>query len=487
MTDRANPSPSVLYAAGVACALAAFAFGHALADGGGPRPPAAEAAAPARQLAVAFQRAARRVRPSVLNITTERWVDLDRANPLIGFLGRFFEGRAEESPAQLQRSNGTGFVVGASGLALTNYHVVADAQRVSVTLPDQQEVRAEVIGSDPLSDLAVLRLEPHPEGRPYVPVEFGDSDALQVGDWTLAVGNPFGLDQTVTAGIVSAKGRSRVGVAAYEDFIQTDAAINPGNSGGPLLDLEGRVIGVTTAIASRSGGYQGIGFAIPSNMARKVMEDVVDHGRVVRGWLGLSVQNASPKLARRLGLGEQGGALVGGAVPGSPADEAGLQAGDLIVAVAGQPVTDASRLLHLVATADVGAPLELRIVREGRPHAVSVVPVERKAPAAEGEPPARGSAPAPEGIGITARQLEPRLARGLGFAPDAQGVVITRVEHGSLAAEQGIRPGLILQEVDRRPIHTLDDLEAAVRALDLSQGVLLRVWDGEFSRFVLID
>jgi serine protease Do len=477
-------SPNFLI--GICIALAAVVVGTAALSGddAGPREPVVEGGAPTKDLSKSFKSAAKKVRPSVVNITTERWIDMDKNNPLIGFLGRMLEGR-DESRAQLQRSYGTGFVVRADGTVLTNDHVVTGAKRVRARLGDGTEVDAEVIGTDPLSDVAVLRLAVRPDGKAYVPVEFGDSDALEVGDWVLAIGNPFGLAQTVTAGIVSAKGRSRVGIAAYEDFIQTDAAINPGNSGGPLLDLDGRVVGVATAIAARRGRSLGIGFAIPSDMARKVMEDVLANGRVVRGWLGVSIQNASTRLTQRLGLGDRGGALVGGAVPGGPADQAGMVAGDLIVAINGEPINDSTRLRHRIARAPVGTPLALSLVRDGVTVELSVVPTERES-AAEPEP--EPEAPAPTGLGITARQITPELAGFLGFAEDAKGVVITRVEHGSLAADQGVRPGMVLQAVDRKPIHTLADLDAAVAAMDLrGKGVLLRVWDGEYARFVLLE
>jgi serine protease Do len=344
-----------------------------------------------------------------------------------------------------------------------------------------------VIGIDPPSDLAVLRLEPHPLGDRYEPVEFGDSDALEVGDWVLAIGNPFGLDQTVTAGIVSAKGRSQVGLAAYEDFIQTDVAINPGNSGGPLVGLDGRVVGVATAIQSRTGSYTGVGFAIPVKMAREVMEDIVAHGKVVRGWLGISVQDASPELSQRLGLGEQAGALVTAVVSGSPAEAAELQPGDLIVSVGGQRVEDSTRLRNLIARASVEEPTVFEVVREGATYAAECQLLERPA---EGE--AAVAQPAeevarPSGVGISARELTPQLAQRFGYELSAGGVVITRVAPGSLADEQGLRPGMILQEIDRKPIRTLGELETAVAQLDLEQGVLLRVWDGGGSTYVLIN
>ncbi|MBX3466478.1 MAG: Do family serine endopeptidase [Planctomycetes bacterium] len=434
-------------------------------------------------LSQAFRDVSRRLRPSVLNITTERWIR--RAdNPVMQLMEQFMEGGGGGRGVRMERSSGTGFVVRADGIAVTNDHVVAQAKRVLARLDDGTEVEARVVGTDPLSDVAVLRLEPRPDGAPYVPVELGDSDALDVGDWVIAIGNPFGLDQTVTAGIVSAKGRSRVGIAAYEDFIQTDAAINPGNSGGPLVSLDGRVVGVTTAIATRSGGYQGVGFAIPVTMTRDVIEDILVHGRVVRGWLGVSIQDASPELAERLGLGRRGGALISGVLPGSPAEQAGLRAGDLIVAAGGRPVEDSTRLRHQIGRAPLGRPVELGIVRDGAEHVVSVDVIER--PSADA-PTARAEEPEPpQGVGIRARELTPELAEAFGYERGAQGVVITGVDPGSSAAQAGVRPGMVLQEVDRRPVRTLDDLTAAITAIEPARGVLLRVWDGDSSNFVLV-
>ena len=478
MTRRADPLPLVIAGLGGA-ALATIVAGAIDRP-----PPPGQAAAAAPGLSASFRDAARRLRPSVVHITTERTL-ARRDSPWQRLLGELLPGADGPATARTERSFGTGFVVRPDGLALTNHHVVAEAKRLLARLADGLEVGARVIGSDPLSDLAVLQLEARPDGKPWTPVELGDSTALDVGDWVIAVGNPFGLEQTVTAGVVSAKGRSRVGVAAYEDFIQTDAAINPGNSGGPLAGLDGRVVGVTTAIASRTGGYQGVGFAIPVAMARDVMDDIVAHGRVVRGWLAVSIQDASPELAARLGLGRRGGALVSAVLPGGPAEAAGLAAGDLIVAVGGQPVDDATRLRHLVARAPVGAPLELRVVRDGVERTVAPVIVERPgdgAPgaAAEAEPTARA------GLGITARELTPELCEAFGYERDAKGVVIVRVDPGSPAAREGLRPGMVLQELDRRVIRTLDDLEAALAQADAASGLLLRVWDGEASTFLLI-
>ena len=439
--------------------------------------PREAATRPAEALARTFREVARQVRPSVLSITTIRAIR-PRDNPITSILEGYFGG----SPERVERSFGTGFVVRPDGLALTSHHVVSGVRRVLVRLHDGREVRARVIGTDALADLAVLQLE-QPEGQPWPAVTLGDSSALEPGDWVLAVGNPFGFEQTVTAGIVSAKGRSRVGIAAYEDFIQTDVAINPGNSGGPLLALDGRVVGLATAIATRSGGYQGIGFAIPIDMARGIMEQIVQNGHVVRGWLGVSLQDASPQLAERLGLGERAGALISAVLPGGPAEAAGVQVGDLVIALNGEELGDAARLMNLVGRLPVGKPATMRVVRAGQELTLQVVPGERKLPQEAEEE----LAPAPSGVGVTARALDPDLAERFGYTPDSQGVVIVRVEPGSLGAEHGLHPGMILQEVDRQPIRTLDDLNRALEKIDLDRGVLLRVWDGAAASFVLVQ
>ncbi|MGE0713792.1 MAG: trypsin-like peptidase domain-containing protein [Planctomycetota bacterium] len=492
---RRTPDLALLLLAALVGAVTAGAF-LSQARRGGQQPAAAPEAAPdARSLSRAFQDAARRVRPSVLNITTERWSGGERNGPFVQMLAQLLNQRT--SP-QLERSYGTGFVVRADGVALTNHHVVADAKRVLVRLSDGKEVSARVIGSDPLTDLAVIELGPHPDGQAYVPVAFGDADALEVGDWVLATGNPFGLDQTVTAGVVSAKGRSRMGIAAYEDFIQTDAAINPGNSGGPLLDLEGRVVGVTTAIASRSGEYSGIGFAIPSGMARAIMEKLLASGRVSRGWLGVSVQDAEPEVLRRLGFGEQTGALVAGVLDGSPAQVAGLRPGDLITRIDGREIQDGTQLSHQVAEVEVGRTIRVALIREGERREVEAKVIERPDTPrldgrADGGPGGEAAATpepaAPRTTGISARALTPELASFFGFAhdPAQPAVVVAAVEPGSLAAQHGIRPGMVIQQVERTRIQTLDDLEQALRGAELvGRGILLKLWDGRGARVVLL-
>jgi len=459
-------------------------------------PEGAHATPPAggADLSTAFREAARRVRPAVLTITTERQIDA-QVHPLLEQFRQQFKYmdellRGEELPrSRLERSFGTGFLIREDGIAVTNNHVVAGARRVLAKLHDGREVTARVVGTDPLSDLAVLELAPLGDGTPFVPVELGDSRGLEAGDWLLAVGNPFGLDQTVTAGVVSALGRSQVGIAQYEDFIQTDAAINPGNSGGPVLDLDGRVVGVATAIASQSGGYQGVGFAIPIAMAHKVVEDILAHGHVIRAWLGIALQESSPELLERLGLGGRTGALLTGVVPGSPAEQAGLAPGDFLVTIGGNAVQGPSQLGHVAAALEVGARATAVVVRDGEQLELSIVPTERPAEPSE---PAAGDAPGepepagPVELGITARQLNPDLAAYFGYPAEAEGVVVIRVARESLAAHHGVRPGMVIQALEGTALHSLEDLDQARADLDAARGVLLRLWDGEYSSFVLL-
>jgi len=471
----------------VVLALASL-FGAVLANAfmGGRGPGATSGASPSeanpRQLSRSLQRAARLVRPSVLNITTERYSDGARNGSLVRMLEEVFQ---QQQKPTLEQTYGTGFVVREDGIALTNHHVVANAKRVMVRLYDGREVSAVVIGTDPLTDVAVLRLGAHPDGLSYIPVEIGDDAALEVGDWVLATGNPFGLDQTVTAGIVSAKGRSRVGVAAYEDFIQTDAAINPGNSGGPLLDLDGRVVGMTTAIASRSGQYAGIGFAIPIKMATGVMDVLLEKGRVSRGWLGVSVQDLSSETLARLGYGETPPAPLVSRVVEGPATEAGLRPGDLILAIDDIAIKDGQELGHRVAQVPVGQEFTMSVRRGQQNISLRAVAVERPDTP---DRPVQGPETTPSEVGISARAMTPELARFFGFAfdPKEPSVVVAKVERGSLAYQQGVRPGMILQQVEQTLVRTLDDLQTSLDAADSAgKGVILRVWDGRSSRVVV--
>jgi Do/DeqQ family serine protease len=279
------------------------------------------------------------------------------------FFDRFFEGTPRQ---RRQTSLGSGLIIDKSGLILTNNHVIKDADEITVKFANNKEAKGKIVGTDPKTDLAVIRVSTK-EDLPVVAL--GNSDALHVGEWAIAIGNPFGLDHTLTVGVISATGRSEVGIAAYENFIQTDASINPGNSGGPLLNIRGEVIGINTAIVA-SG--QGIGFAIPVNMARKVMEDLVKKGKVTRGWLGVGIQSLTPELAKSFGVGVDGGILVNQVMPKSPAEAAGLKTGDLILIVDGKPVKDPRELQRIIGDTEIGKSIELTILRDKARQTVKV-------------------------------------------------------------------------------------------------------------------
>ena len=326
-------------------------------------------------LSGAFKDVARVLRPSVVSIRSVRKIRAENpgqpngAGPEIpeefrkffddGTLDKFFD-RGVPQGSRQQQGMGTGVIVSADGYVLTNNHVVRGADEVEVILSTNRKLPAKIVGTDKATDVAVLKVA----ATGLAPAQLGSSENMEVGDWVLAIGSPFGLDQTVTAGIVSAKGRANVGITDYEDFIQTDAAINPGNSGGPLVNLQGQVIGLNTAIASRSGGSTGVGFAIPSDMVRRVMESILDIGRVDRGWLGVGIQERDEALAQSVGLKSSRGALVGGVFPDGPAAKAGLKSGDVVLRVAGQEVRDANHLRHLVAGIAPKTKVRLDVFRE---------------------------------------------------------------------------------------------------------------------------
>ncbi|HET7874024.1 MAG TPA: Do family serine endopeptidase [Methylomirabilota bacterium] len=380
--------------------LAAGAGGYLLRDrlvppAARPVTPAVGAAAvnPAEALQQSFVGVAQQVRPAVVHLGT-----IQRAKPRRGpslppagddpffrdFFNQFFGSEGQGPGGEFRRPGlGSGVIIDKRGLVLTNFHVVRGADEVLIRLADKREYRGQILGTDPKTDLAVVRFQPD---HPLPVAALGNSDALRVGEWAVAIGNPFGLDQTVTVGVISATGRSDVGIATYENFIQTDASINPGNSGGPLVNLRGEVIGINTAIVAAG---QGIGFAIPINMVKRVVDQLKDRGKVVRGWLGVALQPLSPELAQSLGLGDTRGALVGSTIAGSPAAKAGLLQGDVILSYDKTPVEDYRHMQRLVADTRVGTTVTLEVLRKKQKVAVPVTVAEvpdegsRRAPAGE--------------------------------------------------------------------------------------------------------
>ena len=418
----------------------------------------------AEQLRLSFAPVARAVRPAVVNIfTTGRRVE--RRAPFSGlpflddpFFRRFFD-FGERRRQRAQNSLGSGVVVGADGLIVTNHHVIENAGAVKVVLADRREFPAKIVASDERSDLALLRAEL--DGETLRPAVLGDSDALEVGDLVLAIGNPFGVGQTVTSGIVSALARTRPSVRGPGYFIQTDAAINPGNSGGALVDLKGEVIGVNTAIFSRSGGSHGVGFAIPSNLVRVMVETARNGGRVVRPWLGVESQPVTPDLAEALGLARPGGLLVRALRDDGPFARAGGARGDVILSVDGHPVLDRTALRFRMTTLRPGGAAEFGILRRGG-EAVLSVPVELPP---ETPPRDRRQLAGPHPLaGADIVNLSPAVIEEFAFRGPDSGVLVAAVARGSPARRHGFRPGDLLRRINGRDLADTAEAEAALRA-----------------------
>jgi Do/DeqQ family serine protease len=403
------------------------------------------------QIQLSFAPVVQRVAPAVVNVYATHVVENN--NPFLAdpFFRQFFGGMPRE---QVERSLGSGVIVDASGLVVTNYHVIEGASQVKVALSDKRELDADIVLKDQRSDLAVLRIKGASEHFPTL--EFANSDELQVGDIVLAIGDPFGVGQTVTHGIVSAVARTQVGNSDYQFFIQTDAAINPGNSGGALVDVNGRLVGINSEIYSRSGGSEGIGFAIPANMVRVVVASAESgSGLVKRAWLGAKLQAVTPEIADSLGLKHPGGALVASVSSGGPAARAGIKTGDLIVTIDGMIVDDPNAFDYRFATKPIGGTAQIGIMRQGK-EVVVAVPLESLPDTPRHEVEIKGQSPF---VGATVTTLSPALADELRLDPQTQGVVITGVADGSPAQSIGFQKGDIVVSVNSQKIATPADLE----------------------------
>jgi Do/DeqQ family serine protease len=417
--------------------------------------PAQDARVPSSpgEIKLSFAPVVKRVTPAVVNVYAARVVQ-DRV-PLFDdpIFRRFFGGGSGGPHEQVQRSLGSGVIVDASGLIVTNNHVIENADQIKVALADKREFDADLVLKDARSDLAVLRIKGGRER--FTPVDFGDSDALQVGDLVLAIGNPFGVGQTVTHGIVSAVARTQVGITDYQFFIQTDAAINPGNSGGALVDLSGRLVGINTAIFSRSGGSQGIGFAIPANMVRGVVASAKGGASVVRRpWLGAKLQAVTPEIAESMSLKRPVGALVSTITPKSPAARGGLRTGDLITEVDAQPIDDPNAFDYRFATKALGGQTQVAIMRGGREVKVAI-PLETAPEGAREETVIKSRSPL---LGAKVANLSPAVAEELRLDDNAEGVAVTDVESGSVAQSFGFQKGDIVINVNNAKIATMQDL-----------------------------
>jgi Do/DeqQ family serine protease len=400
----------------------------------------------------------KRVVPSVVTVSAAKTVE--NQNPLMAdpFFRRFFGPQFGGPREQTQRSLGSGVIVDPSGLVVTNFHVINGADEVKVSLADKRELPVEVVLKDQRTDLAVLRIKDSRERFPAL--EFSDSDALQVGDVVLAVGNPFAVGQTVTHGIVSAVARTQVGISDYQFFIQTDAAINPGNSGGPLVDMAGKVVGINTAIFSRSGGSQGIGFAIPANMVRVVVASARSGGTVKRPWLGANLQAVTPDLSREFDLKRPAGAVITSITPGSPAARAGLKVGDVVVAVGEQAVDDPNAFSYRFATHTPGGRVDLGIVRGGRESKIAV-PLETAPDSPRDELVIKARSPF---LGAKVANLSPALADELRLDTATEGVVVVEVGDGTPAQQLGFQRGDLLLTINNRKITKTRDVANAIEA-----------------------
>ena len=400
--------------------------------------PTPEARAVLRLMEDAFTAVAERVTPAVVNVSAVPKKGTTPSGEEIPEQFReFFEEFRRRRPDA--RASGSGVIVDPNGYILTNNHVIENAAEIVVRLSDARKFTATLVGRDPKTDLAVLKVE---APLPLPAAELGDSESLRIGQWAIAIGNPFGLDRTVTVGIISATARTRVGVATYENFIQTDASINPGNSGGPLLNLDGRVIGVNTAIVATG---QGIGFAIPINMAKDIMQQLIAGGRVVRGWLGVMIQDVTEELAKGFGVAEREGVLVGGVMPGGPADAAGIRIGDIIVDFDGMPIKETPDLQRRVAGIAPGRPTGLVVLREGQRVTLRVAIGEMPS-----DEPVAATAP-DESWGLRIEPVSPEIAQRLPSQASA-GVAVVDVYSGSPAEAAGLRRGDIILEIDGRPL-----------------------------------
>jgi serine protease Do len=383
-----------------------------------------------------------------------------------------FRGQLPERPRPM-RGLGSGFIIDAGGYIVTNHHVVDSAKSIEVTLSDGRKLPAKLVGSDPETDIALLKVEA--TGLPTIPL--GTSGTLRVAEPVMAIGNPFGLDHTVTVGIISGTGRV-IGAGRYDDFLQTDAAINPGNSGGPIINTHGEAVGIASAIASRSGGFQGIGFAIPIDLAKPVVQQLRTAGKVIRGWLGVSIQPVTPELAKSFGLTDTKGALVASVADGSPAEKAGLKAGDVIVRYDGKVVEGPRTLPTLVANTEIGKTVELSVVRDGslRPVRVTVGNLadarEASATGVPGTP--RESSRLAERLGVELQQLD-------------KGVVVTDVRPESPADQAGILEGDVIREINRTPVSRLEDVHKAMERPGAANQVLLRLERQGTQRYVVVE
>lgn len=451
------------------------------------------AATSAGELEQSLMRVAEEVKLSVVSITTVKVFKHPssggyhgdkyghgnrRENPFDDFFDRFLP-KAPPKGEYKTQSLGSGVIVNIDGkkaYILTNNHVVADMDELKVKLSDKREFDGEVVGTDEQTDLAVIKIE----GENLKAARMGDSENLRQGQWAIAIGNPFGLTHTVSVGVVSAIGRSGVGIANYENFIQTDAAINPGNSGGPLVNIDGEVIGINTAIFTRSGGYQGIGFAIPVNMAKAVLRDLIETGKVTRGWLGVAIQDLDASLAEQFGVNVTEGVLISDVQDDSPAKEAGFERGDIVIEYDDKEIGDVNRLRNIVAQTKIGKKVKVKVLRKEKEKILTVTIGEQPSDLF-----ASGRSSIGKDLGLSVQDLTDELARSLGFENE-NGVVVTAVEPDSPASKTDIKEGDLIKEVNREKINNIKEFRERLKNTDKGKDILLLIRRGMHTRFVII-
>jgi len=429
-----------------------------------------------------FAELIKKASPSVVNIIAVKVIrtpdqgssPFGMEDPLRDFFERFYGG---QMPKEFrQNALGSGFIIDREGFILTNNHVVEQTEELRVRLSDEKEFKAQIVGRDPKTDLALIKIN---TDKPLVPLVLGDSDSLEVGDWVVAIGNPFGLGNTVTAGIVSAKYR-QIGGGPYDNFIQTDASINPGNSGGPLLNLDGEVIGVNSAIFSQSGGNIGIGFAIPVNMAKQLLPQL-RQGKVSRSWIGVMIQDITPELKDKLRLGTEEGALISDVVSGGPAEKAGIKRGDVILQFDGKPIRSSHDLPFVVASTPIGKTVVVEVMRDNQQMNLQIKTEELKEEA-ETAPPSE----ARPFLGMEVQEITPEMAKNYGL-PRTSGVIIVEIENGSPAAEAGLSAGDIIVEIDRKPIKSVKALNRLLAEVKEGDTILFLIDRGGTTIFVTLN
>lgn len=436
-----------------------------------------------QDLNTAFTQLAENASPAVVTISTERTIRRQQVSPFDMF-DEFFGRRGQSQPRERefqQRGQGSGVIVESDGFIMTNHHVIANADTIIVRLQNDVNLGAEVIGSDPSTDIAILRVDA--ENLPFL--EFGDSDALRVGEWVMAIGSPLSqsLNQTVTQGIVSAKGRSNINLVDYEDFIQTDAAINPGNSGGPLINMNGELVGINTAIASRSGGFQGIGFAVPINMARSVMESLIETGRVVRAFLGIYAENVDDSMARALEMDRARGIYVMSVTEESPAAQAGIRELDVILEIDGRTVTDFRQFRTFVASRTPGTTVRLRILRDGEEITKNVTLAELD----QDEAPEVQTESFFEQFGFSVDSFSEEFAERYRLRSNLEGVVVTQVDQSSNAFRQGLREGDLITGVQRQRVRNMQEFSQRMEGVQPGQTILLQLVRQNRQFFIAVD